>query len=576
MYAADIAELLDAPGGEHQTKPAPSVLVPDGGAGNNLSASFGGAYDGADRFDRTLALWAPPIMSADAEIIPEKGTVDARVRDVIRNDAYVASAANLHRDNIVGSTFLLNAKPATKVLWGREDETWEVEFQEEVETKFNLIAESPDNWFDAARLNTFTELVRLAVGVHVMGGEVLASVEWIQDEPDRLFSTAVQMIDLDRLSTPFTEVANQSIRGGVQRNRRGAPVGYHIRNAHPTDYMAEDNWKWTYVPVRKPWGRLQMLHIYEQTRPDQTRGMAEMVSALKEMRITKKFRDVVLQNAVVQSSYAATIESDLPTDAIFAMLGGGNLTDENVSKAMGSYMKGYLGNVAKYVGNSRNMHLDGVKVPHLPPGSKFNLTPAGSGGPLGTDFEQSLLRYIAASLGVSYEQLSRDYTQTNYSSARAAMGETEKFMASRKKLVADRFATAIYRLWLEEAISKGMIETLKRRNVPNFYEGMNADAYTACEWIGASRGQLDELKETQAAILRINNNISTDEAEIARLGGDWRRVKRQRSREKKVDEELSITPPSQQNMLNAATGSPTDPAETDAETANKNKKAKAK
>ena len=45
----------------------------------------------------------------------------------------------------------------------------------------------------------------------------------------------------------------------------------------------------------------------------------------------------------------------------------------------------------------------------------------GKGGPLGQEFEQSLLRYIAAALGVSYEQLSKDYSQTNYSSARAAM-----------------------------------------------------------------------------------------------------------------------------------------------------------
>ncbi len=57
-----------------------------------------------------------------------------------------------------------------------------------------------------------------------------------------------------------------------------------------------------------------MLHIFEQQRPDQTRGVAAMVSALKEMRITKQFRDVTLQNAVVNATYAASIESDLPSD----------------------------------------------------------------------------------------------------------------------------------------------------------------------------------------------------------------------------------------------------------------------
>ena len=114
-------------------------------------------------------------------------------------------------------------------------------------------------------------------------------------------------------------------------------------------------------------------------------------------------------------------------------------------------------------------------------------------------------------------------------------------MQSRKKMVADRFATWIYRLWLEEAINKNQIETLKRRNVPNFYEGQNKDAYSACEWIGAGRGQIDEFKETQAAVMRIDNNLSTEELEIARLhGGDWRKVKRQRVREQQTDKRLKL------------------------------------
>ncbi|PVQ41401.1 phage portal protein, partial [Salmonella enterica] len=41
--------------------------------------------------------------------------------------------------------------------------------------------------------------------------------------------------------------------------------------------------------------------------------------------------------------------------------------------------------------------------------------------------EQALLRYIAAGLGVSYEQLSRDYSQVSYSSARASANESWRY-----------------------------------------------------------------------------------------------------------------------------------------------------
>lgn len=507
-----------------------------------------GAYDGASRFDREVALWQPGNHSADSDILPAKDMSDARTRDVLRNDAYVASGANIRKDNIVGSQFVLNAKPDWKVLG--LDEAWAEEFQEEVESKFTLWAESINCWPDASRRNTLTALVRMAVGVELMSGEVLAAVEWVR-ESDRPYKTAIQMIDLDRLSTPPTEIESRRLRAGVAMNFYGAPVGYHVRKVHPTDWMDVESYQWKYIPARKPWGRTQMIHIFDQQRPDQTRGISEMVAALKEIHVTKKFRDVNLQRAVIDATYAASIESDMPTEAIYNALGAGNMTNSDVAKAIESYASGYLSSINTYTG-VKGHKIDGVRIPHFFPGTKLNIRPAGHGGPMGTEFEQSLLRYIAANLGVSYEQLSRDYTKTNYSSARAAMAETWKFMQSRKKSVADRFATHVYLAWLEEALGRGHIESLPR-NAPNFWEGLNKEAYGACDWIGASRGQIDELKETQAAVLRLKYNLSTDEDELARLGKDWRKVKRQRKREKDMDEEYGLTV-EDDNMINAISG----------------------
>lgn len=518
------------------------------------TALVGGAFDAADRRERSMALWHPPLQSADMDIVPEKGELDAKTRDVLRNDAYVRGGATIHKDNIVGSLYALNSKPAGKWMGPQFDEKWHEEFQEEVEERFTLWAESPDNWVDASRHNGLTELVRLAVGIHTASGEVLASVEWLRDLM-RPFNTAIQMIDLDRLSTPPDRFGDRSIVAGVERNRYGAPTHYHFRAAHPSDWRNFDNMQWRRVPVRKPWGRLQVIHIYEQQRPDQTRGISEMVSALKEIKITKQFRDVTLQNAVVNATYAAAIESDLPSVEAFATIGG--VEPENITKAQGEYLQSYLSQVADYSGGAKNLQLDGVKIPHLFPGTKLNMLPAGKGGPLGQEFEQSLLRYISAALGVSYEQLARDYTRTNYSSARAAMAETWKRMGAIKRQVADRFATLIYRLWLEEAVNKRVIASLPAvaRREGWLYQGQNIDMLSKCEWIGASRGQIDELKETQAAVLRLKYNLSTEEDEIARFGKDWRHVKRQRKREMEMDDDLGLARPEEDdNMMNAASG----------------------
>jgi lambda family phage portal protein len=541
-YSHDVEALLGGAAGAAQDRPALEVTP---GAGRP-SAIVGGAFEGASRFDRSLALWSPGRRSADGDILPVKGMADARTRDMLRNDAYVAGAADLHRDNIVGGIFTLNSKPEYKVLG--LDEVWAQEFQDEVETKFSLYAESLENWLDVSRRNTLTELVRLGVGINLAAGEVLASVEWVKDG-SRPFGTAIQMIDLDRLSNPDGVMDSPTLRGGVEMNSYGAPIAYHIQVAHPNDVDSWQKYRWRRVAARKPWGRAQMIHIFDQTRPAQTRGIAAMVSGLKELKITKQFRDVILQNAIVNATFAASIESELPSEAAFAALGAGGS-----GSAIKDFASQYLGAIAEYSGNSRNLLLDGVKIPHLFPGTKLQLRPAGQGGPLGMEFEQSLLRYIAANLGVSYEQLSRDYSQSNYSSIRAAMTETWKYMQSRKRMVADRLATHIYSLWLEEAINMGEITSLPR-NVPSFYEGLNKEAYTSCEWIGASRGQVDELKETQAAVLRLQHNITTYEDETARLGKDWRKVMAQREREENEMKRRGLASQNS-NMMNAASGAP--------------------
>ncbi len=486
-----------------------------------LPATAQGGYDGAARFDRSLASWQPPDLAPDVSIARGKRLADSRAADSVRNDGYVANGADILRDSIVGSQFRLNARPNARVLG--LDAVWAEEFQEEIEAKFTLFAESPENWVDAQRMNTLTGLVRLAIAVHLSHGETLASVEWIR-EFRRPYNTAIQMVSPTRLSNPDGRENDRFLRNGIEKNRWGAPSAYHIRQAHPGDYWDSRAFHWRRVPVRKPWGRLQVLHILEQGMPDQSRGITQMTSALKEMHMTRKFRDVTLQQAVLNATYAATIESEMPPEAIHASLGG----TSSFAQALDPWMQA----LSSYSSGAKGLHLDGVKIPHLFPGTKLNLNQAGEPGGVGSDFEQSLLRYISASLGVSYEQLSKDYSKTNYSSARAAAAETEKHMKARKKLVADRMASQIFRLWFEEALNKGEITSLPR-NAPNFYEGQNADAYTACDWIGANRGQIDELKETQAAKLRIDAGLSTREREISRLGEDYRDVFEQQAREKK-------------------------------------------
>lgn len=516
-------------------------------------AIAGDAYTGASRTNKQIAMWSPTVRSADRDIDDAKELSDKRGIDAYRNDAYMMGGVNYSVDSIVGAMFLLNSKPEFTVLGKGFDDVWAEEFQEEVEAKFTLWGESTENWPDASRVNTFTSFIRLGVGIEQLAGELLASVEWLRDGA-RPYNTAFQMIDLARLSNPMNQMNDKFLRNGVLHNGFGAPMGYHIRMAHPQDYYDPDAWQWKYVPIRKPWGRLQMIHVYKQNRAAQSRGISDLVASLKEHRMTKNFRDIVLQNAIMNASIAASIESELPPDAVYQALGG--VGGGKVQESIASYATGFLGAIQEYSGKSDNLMIDGVRIPHLFPGTKLQLRPAGKADALGNDFENSLLRYISANLGISYEEFSNDYSKSNYSSIRAAMGKTWKTSSARKRMVADRLATSMYRCWLEEAINKNDITTFPKKKASMWYEGLNSEALSSCEWVGASRGQIDELKETQAAVLRIDNNLSTHEAELGRLGKDYRKVFRQKAREKKmqIDSGIYVDPGASQNMKNAVAG----------------------
>lgn len=493
--------------------------------------ALGGGLEGADRNSREMSSWTPAIISPDRQINSGKELMDARGRDAVQNDGLMTGAAHTHRDSIVGSQYRLIAQPDYEVLGA--DEAWAEEFQKVVESRFNLLADSTECWFDASGTMTLTDMIRLGVGGFLHTGEVLATAEWLRDS-GRPCSTAIQMVSPSRLCNPDMRPDDATMRRGVERNRYGRPLAYHIRSSHPGDfYDLFEQMEWKRIPATKPWGRRQVIHIVEKMQPDQTRGVSDMVSVLKQLKMTKRFQDITLQNAVVNATYAAAIESELPSEMVFASMGAGG-------GGIGSMLGQYMSALKAYVGAADNIAIDGVKMPHLFPGTKLNMQPAGTPGGVGTSYEESLLRHIAAPLGLSYEQFSRDYSKTNYSSVRASMNETGKFMQSRKKVVADRHATMVYVLWLEEEVNAGRVPlpTGKKRDM--FYDPVMREALCASKWIGSSRGQVDELKETQAAIMRINAGLSTYEIEAARLGEDFRRLFKQRSREERMKKELKL------------------------------------
>ena len=502
----------------------------------SVEHALGGGLEGAERTSRETANWSVASVAPDRAINSVKEPADARAKDMVINDGYARGAIQSHMDSIVGAQYRLNAKIAWKMIPGGTKE-WADEAQRVIEERFHLISESDANYLDAAGMNTFTGKIRLAVAGFVMTGEVLETSEWDRSA-GRPIKTCFQSVDPSRLRNPDWSSDTKELRRGVKVDARGKPLGYYIQKGYPNAFWTGDSTAldFSYIPRTKPWGRPQVVHIIEQLFPDQHRGVADMVSALKRMRMTKHLQDVVLQNAVINATYCAAIESEMPTAEMIVAMGGDSSDPAALNDAIGAYLTG----LQKYLAGAENIALDGAMIPHLYPGTKLNMKTLGTPGGVGTDFEASLLRHTAAALGMDYAEFSRDYSKMSYATAKLSTENTRRFMRSRKKSVADRLANQIYGNVLEEFIAQGEVPLPPGFTRDDYYQPLMREAFSRCAWIGTGTGQIDELKETQAAILRIKAGLSTYEIEIARLGEDWREIFEQQAVEAGVMAEKGL------------------------------------
>lgn len=144
-------------------------------------------------------------------------------------------------------------------------------------------------------------------------------------------------------------------------------------------------------------------------------------------------------------------------------------------------------------------------------------------------FMQAILRQVGVALEIPFEILIKHFT-ASYSAAQAALVEAWKFFRSRRQWLAGSFCQPVYEAVIAEAVARG------RLHAPGFFsDPLIRAAYLDTEWVGPPRGQIDQLKETNAAKERVNLGISTLAEETAALtGGDWEQKHRQRAKEHRV------------------------------------------
>ena len=116
-------------------------------------------------------------------------------------------------------------------------------------------------------------------------------------------------------------------------------------------------------------------------------------------------------------------------------------------------------------------------------------------------------------LGLPYELLVKDFSKTNYSSARAALLEGRRMFKNWRAWFAGAFCQPIWQMVIEEAYLRGEFDA------PDFYK--HQAEYSRANWIGGGWGWVDPVKEVEASRKAIDYGLSTLAKEAAAQGDDW-------------------------------------------------------
>lgn len=466
--------------------------------------------------------WKPALRDQGSDVAAGYAMAAARTIDMIHNSGWLAGAVSQAVASTIGTGLRLAAKPDIKELGWTQDEA--NEWSRSVERRWEAWANEPMECDAGGRMN-MGEQTGAVLRSFFSHGEGLGMIPLVK-RPTSQSQTKVQLVPPHRL----TQETDPYVRmhQGVRMDQWGLPISYRMRLADRGLEQIVD------VLARGPGGRLQVVHVFEGDAGT-VRGITPLASALRVLRQFDQLSDATLQASLIHAIFAATVQSEAPTDEILRALQD---DDEQTGGGLsgGGSMSDLLNAKAGWYENTKIDFGRAGKIAHLFPGEELKLHGSQSPNDTYEAFAKFLLREIARSIGMTFETFTGDYTGATYSSVRMATSEIWPIILRRRSVICARFNQRVYEGWLAEEIANGL--TPFPGGINGFIE--KRAAAIRADWRGPAKPQADDLKTAKAHETYYRLGLTTAEQVCADLGQDWEDVYEQRKREKDRREQLGI------------------------------------
>lgn len=474
---------------------------------------FASGYIGGTSDRKSLQDYHPAAGSADTDFLPQAYTLRARSRDQVRNSPVAAAAIDTQVISAIGTGLRVQSQIDRDLLGLSEAEAdaW----QQRAETIWAIASDS----IDLESELSFPALTRLAFRSVLESGDVLV-IRRFKPRPGDLLGVKLQLIEADRISNPNWTHDTERIAGGVEVDEDGRPVAYYVASSHPGDFFRIGPTTWSRIPVRGRSGERIAKLLFDKRRPGQRRGVPYLAPVIEQLKQLSRLTEAELQAAVVASLFTVFIRTESGDELLTAAPPG-----EPSSTEVAPSDPGRQGDI----------YLRPGAVIGLAEGEDVVTAAPNRPNDLFEPFFRAIVQQIGMALGIPFEVLTKHF-QASYSAARAALLEAWRFIRVWREWMAAEFCQFAYEAVITEAVARGLIEA------PGFLDSpFLRHAWLGTTWTGDSPGQVDPLKEVQAASLSVREGFSTIAQETVRLnGGDWERNHRQRVREARMRREAGL------------------------------------
>lgn len=329
---------------------------------------------------------------------------------------------------------------------------------------------------DAAGRNTFYGLQKLVMRTVVESGECLIRRRRRLPTDGLAIPMQLQVLEPDHIDTGRDGIKGQEggeIIQGIEFNGIGRRVAYWLFEQHPGGRSASA------VSKRVPADGV--LHVFDQERPGQVRGPSWFASVDVRLHEFDEFEDATIVKQKIAACLVAFVKDSEAAGADPASFG-----------AAGTAKNGQFTD-----------SMEPGMIATLPPGRDVTVAQP----PQASDFQSFsavALRGVAAGLGTTYEDLTGDYSQVNYSSARMArIAHTADVHDWRWNMLIPQFCAPAW-AW--------MIDTM-------IFAGEDVELAPA-KWTPAPMPMLDPDKEGSATTKAVRSGQMTPDEMVREQGFD--------------------------------------------------------